>query len=197
MSEGLQIREGMRGVGEMKCKQCKQPIVNPRSTSQQVCSMSCAIEYSKIKAERKAANDAKQVKREYRAAKVKAKTRSDWMREAQAAFNAFIRARDEREPCISCGRHHTGQYHAGHYLTVGARPELRFNEQNVHKQCSACNNYLHGNLINYRIELIRRIGIDEVEALEACHDPMKYTIPQLQEIKTLYKTKLKNLIKNS
>lgn len=179
----------------MKCKNknCGKEIVNPRSTTQQVCGLSCAIEYSKIKAERKAANDAKQVKREYREAKVKAKTRSDWLRETQAAFNAFIRARDEREPCISCGRHHLGQYHAGHYLTVGARPELRFNEQNVHKQCSACNNYLHGNLINYRIELIKRIGIDEVEGLESCHDPMKYTIEDLQRIKKHYKQKLKEL----
>ena len=77
----------------------------------------------------------------------KLKSKAQWAREAQTAFNAFIRARDADLPCISCGRHHTGQYHAGHFLSVGACPELRFCESNVHKQCSACNNYLSGNIV--------------------------------------------------
>ena len=34
--------------------------------------------------------------------------------------------RDFDKPCVSCGNYHQGQWHAGHYLTVGARPELRF-----------------------------------------------------------------------
>ena len=179
-----------------KCKVCKVEFT-PSRPMQTVCGFDCGLAHARKLGVAKVKKAAQVERKAYREAKEKLKRRTDYMREAQAAFNAFIRARDEKEACISCGRHHLGQYHAGHYLTVGARPELRFNEQNVHKQCSACNNYLHGNLINYRIELIRRIGIDEVEALEACHDPMKYTIAELQKIKTLYKTKLKNLIKNS
>jgi hypothetical protein len=67
---------------------------------------------------------------------------SYFIKQAQHAFNEFIRYRDRDFPCISCGRHHDGQYHAGHFRTTGASPELRFDEDNCHKQCSACNNHL-------------------------------------------------------
>ena len=167
------------------CKTCKGRFTPFRSL-QVCCSNNCAVEYAQ-KARVKREN------REYREAKEKQKSRADWLREAQTAFNSFIRARDNSLPCISCGRHHDGQYHAGHYLTVGARPELRFNEQNVHKQCSVCNNHLHGNLINYRIELIKRIGMGEVDGLESCHDSIKYTVEQLKDLKAHYKAKIKEL----
>lgn len=122
-------------------------------------------------------------KRETRAAKQKLKSRGDWMKEAQIAFNRFIRARDVDLPCISCGRHHQGQYHAGHYRSVGANPELRFVLFNNNKQCSACNTHLSGNLINYRINLLDRVGADVIEWLEGPHEPKKYTIEELKEIK--------------
>ena len=51
--------------------------------------------------------------------KAKLKSRSEWLKEAQAVFNKFIRLRDKDQPCISCGRYHQGQYHAGHYRSVG------------------------------------------------------------------------------
>ena len=124
------------------------------------------------------------------------KSRSDWLREAQTSFNAFIRARDADLPCISCGRHHTGQYHAGHYLSVGARPELRFVEANVHKQCSACNNYLSGNIVLYRIALIEKIGQEMVDYLEGPHAAKKYTIEQLKAIKMNYAAWTKELKAN-
>jgi len=62
----------------------------------------------------------------HQARKEKVKTKGQHLRDAQSEFNKYIRLRDAKEPCISCGRFHTGQYHAGHYLTVGAKPELRF-----------------------------------------------------------------------
>ena len=124
------------------------------------------------------------------------KSRSQWLKEAQAEFNKFIRLRDAKEPCISCGRFHQGQYHAGHYLTVGAKPELRFEELNVHKQCAPCNNHLSGNLVNYRIALIDKIGLDKVEWLEGKHDPLKLTIEEIKAIKTKYRQKCKELQKS-
>jgi hypothetical protein len=64
--------------------------------------------------------------------------------QAQQAFNAYIRARDADLPCISCGETnppdlHGGQWDCGHFKTVGANPELRFEERNAHKQCKSCN----------------------------------------------------------
>ena len=34
----------------------------------------------------------------------KQKTRSQWLSEAQSAFNRYVRWRDRHEPCISCGK---------------------------------------------------------------------------------------------
>lgn len=115
-------------------------------------------------------------------------------KEAQKAFNAFIRARDNDLPCVSCGRHHIGQYHAGHYKSVGSSPELRFEEINNNKQCAPCNNHLSGNIENYRINLIKKIGLDKVEWLEGPHEPKKYTCAELKAIEVYYKEKIKKYL---
>ena len=171
------------------CKVCK-ATYEPQKMGQRVCSPECAL--SLAISERGKAEKVAKVK-ERRADKLKLKTRSDWMREAQSAFNAFIRWRDADLPCISCGRHHQGQYHAGHFLSVGARPELRFEETNVHKQCSACNNHLAGNIVLYRKALIDKIGSDGVDFLEGPHEAKKYTTDQLANVKTHYVRLLREL----
>ena len=94
---------------------------------------------------------------------------------------------------MSCGRFHEGQWHAGHYRTVGANPELRFEPLNVHRQCAPCNNHKSGDIVNYRIELVRRIGWERVEWLEGPHQPQRYTIEGLKELKAGYRAKIKEL----
>jgi hypothetical protein len=153
---------------------------------QSVCGLQCAV----IAAE---TAKAKQIRKEHSAAKQKMKSRADWLKEAQAAFNRYIRLRDHDKPCISCGRNHQGQWHAGHYRSVGACPELRFEESNVHKQCAPCNDHLSGNIVEYRRGLIERIGIARVEWLEGNHDPKKYTIEEIKAIKAEYTRKAKEL----
>jgi hypothetical protein len=137
------------------------------------------------------AEEAKKQVHELRKRREAIKPRAKWMREAQAAFNAWIRQRDKDLPCISCGRHHQGQWHAGHYLSTGARPELRFDERNVHKQCSACNTHLSGNLVLFRAGLIAKLGLESVEWLEGPHEPRKYTIEDLRQIRDDYRYGLK------
>lgn len=124
------------------------------------------------------------------------KSRGQWLKEAQTAVNAYVRERDADLPCVSCGRRHDGQYHAGHYRSVGSAPELRFETIQIWKQCAPCNNHLSGNLINYRTELIKRIGIDKVEWIEGKHAAKRYTIDQIKEIKAQYKLKLKEIKAN-
>ena len=119
--------------------------------------------------------------------------RSYWLKKAQASVNAYVRKRDELLPCISCQRHHTGQYHAGHYRSVGSAPELRFEVMQIHKQCAPCNTHLSGNLINYRINLIEKIGQDAVDWIEGPHEPKRYRIEDLKEIDREYRDKLKEL----
>ena len=171
------------------CKGCKTSF-DPYQPFQQVCSPPCALVVA-IKQREKAATTFK--RKQARETRVKLKTRREWLREAQAAINKWVRLRDDNLPCISCGRHHTGQYHAGHYLTTGSRPELRFNELNIHKQCAPCNNHLSGNLIMYRVGLIAKIGLADVESLEGPHPPSKWTIEQLKEIKVEYKRRVRGL----
>lgn len=163
------------------------------------CNIECMVEHGSIKGkqalERKLKADELGIKKrnlEFKK-KVKDNDKSAWVKKAQTAFNAFIRSRDEKNPCISCGRFHEGQYHAGHYRTVGGHGELRFDEDNCHKQCSVCNNHLSGNIAEYRINLINKIGLSKVEWLEGPHEPKKYTIDDLKGIYSTYKEKLKEL----
>lgn len=148
------------------------------------CSYECATSYAQKKS---LEARQKQERKENKAAKERIKTLAQLAKEAQTEFNKFIRERDKNLPCISCQRHHDGQYHAGHYKTVGAHPELRFNEDNCHKQCSVCNNHLSGNLVNYRENLIKKIGIKRVEKLESYNPPKKYTREELVALKEKYR----------
>ena len=79
-------------------------------------------------------------------------------------FRKFIRERDKDKRCISCGTGSPEQ--AGHFYSAGHYPSLEFNEDNVHGQCVHCNYYEHANLILYRINLVKKIGIERVEQLE-------------------------------
>ena len=179
-----------------KCQHCGEPF-NQRNSFQVTCSAFCAIEYTKDPDNRKKVIEkAQKDDRRETKAKLRRLGRSDRSKAekaAQTAFNKFIRERDKDLPCISCGRHHEGQYHAGHYKTRGAHKELALNELNCHKQCAPCNNHLSGNLVNYRINLIEKIGLDKVEWLEGPHEPKKYTVDELWNIERQYKQKLKEL----
>lgn len=168
-----------------KCKICGTEF-SPFKTTQVVCSIPCAITHGK-------ATQAKKARQETRQARQQLKTRQDWIKEAQQCFNKYIRLRDKDEPCISCGRHHQGQYHAGHFRTTAAAPQLRFNEDQVHKQCAPCNNHLSGNLLEYRKRLIQKIGAERVEVLENDSTIKRWTIEELQDIKRIYKNKCKEL----
>jgi hypothetical protein len=157
------------------------------------CSMEHLIEFTKSESGQKQIT--KQIRKEHREERIKVKRRGDYLREAQAAFNAYIRLRDYQDPCICCDRHHQGQYHAGHYISVGSRPNLRFDEMNVHKQSAPCNNHLSGNQAEYRKRLIKKIGEAEVLRLESDHEPKHYTIDDLKEIKAKYTAMAKELKK--
>ena len=165
-----------------KCKICKTSF-KKWSMTQKVCgSVECAEAYARQireKAERK----------ELRARKEKLKTRREWLNEAQREFNRYIRERDRNLPCISCGRFHLGSYDAGHYRSIGAAPQLRFDEDNCHKQCVPCNQHKSGNAIEFRRNLLRKIGHERVERLEAAYCLVKWTIDDARRIKSEYRAK--------
>lgn len=174
------------------CRVCRQPF-EPRLPMQVVCGIDCARSLAisvRGKAENQAATKQRKADRER---KEKIKTRSELAKEAQQAFNTWIRLRDAGRPCISCGRHHQGQMHAGHYLSVGARPELRYEPLNVWLQCAPCNTYLSGNAVLFRQALVREIGQDKVDWLEGQHPAKKYAADELKAIRDEYRAKAREL----
>ena len=161
------------------------------------CSMEHLIEYSRSAAGKKTVKKA--VRAEKKLAVEKLKTRSDYTKEAQVAFNAYVRERDNGRQCISCDTYLNqtgalgGSYDCGHYRSVGSAPHLRFNLNNAHGQCKKCNKYKSGNVADYRVKLLRKIGGARLEALECDQMPRKYTVSDLHRIKTIFTTKSKRL----
>ena len=176
------------------CRVCRAEF-QPVKPLQKVCGYACALTLAaadRAKAEKCAIVKDRKATKE---ALGRRKSRATWAREAQAAFNAFIRLRDADLPCISCGRFHQGQWHAGHYRSVGAAPELRFDVLNVHKQCAPCNTHLSGNITKYRAGLIDRMGVHVVEYLEGPHRLIGFDIDDFKEIKRFYASKARELRK--
>ncbi|NWA43822.1 recombination protein NinG [Pseudomonas reactans] len=183
------------GPRRKRCLNCR-VMFTPVRGSQAVCGeIECAIAHSKSEkgqaTARKALADVD--RREIKVRKEKLKTRADHAKDTQQAFNEWVRLRDADLPCVSCGRHHDGQYHAGHYRTVAANPAIRFEPLNVHKQCAPCNNHKSGDIVNYRIELVKRIGTEAVEWLEGPHEPKRYTVEQRKAMTAEYRAKTREL----
>ncbi|RTP45014.1 hypothetical protein EKN37_21075 [Enterobacter hormaechei] len=131
------------------------------------------------------------------------KSKSRWDKEAQSAFNRYIRIRDEGKECVSCGNPLLGKSNyltgsaidASHYRSRGAASHLKFNVFNVHSACTRCNRQLSGNAVEYRIRLIERIGLERVERLESDNEPRRFDIPYLQRIKSIFTRKARALEK--
>lgn len=188
---------------QRKCRHCKQ-MFQPTYCGQNTCSFECKVALGVFFAERSKAKREKAERiAEIASTKIlreKLKTKRDWIKEAQIAFNAYIRERDKNELCICCGQPlHSGetggQYDCGHYRSVGSAPHLRFDPRNAHAQRKQCNRWGAGRAVDYRIGLIARIGIEAVESLESDQEPKKYTIAELKAIKAHYVAKLKEMKK--
>jgi len=177
-----------------KCKFCKQPATQKFGLNY-FCDTECAYKQTKALQIKKIDKDASDRRKRDREKLKSLKTRSEWLKDAQAVFNKYIRLRDKGIPCISCGHPDDGsrQRHASHYKSVGGNPAIRFNPSNCHASCSICNNYLSGNLVPYRAALIQKIGLAEVEKLEGPQDVLKLTIPEIQALIAEYKAKIKQL----
>ena len=172
------------------CETCGKPFQQARSM-QAVCSPRCALRLPKVQAKREKAAD-----KEKREAQQKLPY---FIAKAQTAVNAYILARDAGNPCICCGRFSNGagavrggEWDAGHYRSRGAAPELRFDERNIHAQLKYCNRR-GWDVAGYRANLIGKIGLAEVEALEGPHPPRKWTIPALKALAAEYRAKARAL----
>lgn len=183
-----------------KCRveSCRASFV-PRRLGQAVCSPACALIDAPRHQERARKSLDQVERREIKVRKEVLKSRGDHMREAQQAFNAYIRARDQAAGhlCISSGKPldwSGNAVDAGHYRSVGSAPHLRFDERNCHAQSKQDNRFLSGNAVDYRIGLIARIGQAAVDELESDQSVKKYTVDELKEIKARYRAKTRELM---
>lgn len=184
-----------------KCRveTCRASFV-PSRLGQAVCSPACAI-LDAPKNQEKARKALAQVERKaITVRKEKLKSRGDHMREAQQAFNEYIRTRDQSAGhlCISSGKPldwSGNAVDAGHYRSVGSAPHLRFDERNCHAQSKQDNRFLSGNAVDYRIGLIARIGQEAVDVLESDQSVRKYTVDDIKAIKAEYRAKTRELKK--
>ena len=171
------------------CKVCKADF-NPMRSLQSVCGPRCAVKHSTLannRSREKARRDALRVRKD------RVKTRAEWAKEAQAAFNSYIRARDSLLPCISCGQSpNQGQRHASHYRSVAAASHIRYNCWNVHASCAQCNSMKSGNVVEYRIALVRKIGPGRVGALEHSNYQRTFEIDELKRIKRIFSRRAKH-----
>lgn len=186
------------------CKECKTRF-KPTRAFQPVCyEMACMVAYAeKIISAKRIKEKAAKLKQDralFKVRKEKLKTRSEYIKEAQVAFNAFVRARDAGKPCICCGHPLRagdvgGAYDCGHYRSVGSAPHLRFDERNAHAQRKQCNRYGAGRAVDYRIGLIARIGAAAVDELEADQQPRHWSVDDIKAIRDDYRRKTRELMR--
>ena len=127
----------------------------------------------------------------------KKKKLRDYKKEAWQWFSKYIRLRDAYDgfnKCCTCGKYAEWKYlQAGHFVP-GRGNAILFDERNCHLQCEHCNTYLSGSLIEYRKNLIKKIGIEEYENLESiAYETRKFTKQELKDLMQKYKLKCKEL----
>lgn len=157
----------------------------------------CALEQAIKDREKREAKERAKNRRELKKWKEDNRTIKGWCLEARRdGFNPFIRERDKDDGCIVCDSKDKAMYHAGHFMSVGSRPELQFHPDNAHKQCSGCNCSIASVSSKYRANLVKKIGLVRVEYLENYHAEFKLSIEEIKEIKAHFRDELKRLKAN-
>ncbi len=118
------------------------------------------------------------------------------------SFSKYIRLRDcllttgsfEYGECVSCDKTLPfSQLDAGHFIPK--RSGNYFSERGVNAQCRSCNRFHGGNQLEYRKEIIKRYGEGvDIELEKEARTIKKFSIVELEELRELYETKIKELL---
>lgn len=183
---------------QRRCKICRVKFT-PQFENHRWCCPEHGAEFALLELEKKKEKQRKAREKKERAAwrkrKAAVKPLKHWEDLTQRVVNDYIRERDHDLPCISCGTYVTVQWEAGHFRSRGAASHLRYNEDNIHKQCHRCNDELSSNAIPYRIALVEKIGSERVEALENNNKPHRFTLEELESIRRHYSALRRALVK--
>lgn len=110
-----------------------------------------------------------------RSAKKKEKTVSSLMKEADRLFSLKVRYGtncygsdgEEINQCFTCEKTFSAKkLQNGHYLSRFYKA-ARWDFDNARPQCMMCNMWKRGDLVVYRQNLVKEIGLERVEAVEA------------------------------
>jgi hypothetical protein len=168
-----------------KCKNCKEPFTQVNFNQQYCFTPACVGVWVDLENQKRWGKKKKEIKE-------KLQTVQELHKLAQVYFNSFIRNRDRDKGCISCDAPLGQKFDAGHYYSSGGHKVITYDEDNVHGQCVYCNQFLHGNLLNYQIGIQKRIGPEKLIELQVkAHQEKKYTRQELKEIIETYKQKAK------
>lgn len=173
------------------CKVCRQPFQVFRSL-QKICDGHECATVMVERAQAKAARVAARVDAELTRAKKEAiKGRQQWLKEAEAAVNRYVRLRDFHLGCVSCDKPATwdGRWNASHFRSVGAASAVRFHLWNIHKACVQCNKWKSGNLSEYEPRLRALIGGAKVDWLRTQNHLADYGIDYLKRLKRVFNRK--------
>jgi len=182
-----------------RCSNCRKKVPAAETFVSQFrafCSYECLKEFTSKNADKLRSSIRKQKRQEDAVRKENLKTRGQFIKEAQAAVNAYVRYRDRDRNCISCNRSLKseslgGGYDAGHMLSRGAHSHKRFRTDNIHGQCKHCNRYLSGSVDKFRVGLAWRYGQEYVDRVEAHWEGPSMTIEYIKRIKSVFTRKLK------
>jgi len=189
------IRSSLPVKKKLKPKRCRNCGASfaPISSMSKACSVPCAIALTETAKAKQAAKAKREEKKSIRVALEKTKTRGAHLKEAQAAFNAYVRERDYGLPCISCGipsrEAFGGAVDCGHYRSTGSAAHHRFNLKNCAAQCVKCNRYLGSNTVEMRKGMIEKFGLEAIEALEVDQSVRKFDIDYLTRLKRIFRKK--------
>ena len=181
-----------------KCKRCgeyHQADDGVKVPAGWFCSHDHAIEFAREKAgketERKLAKaraEDKQVARIDASVHRKRKlevNRTQHLDRLQKLVNQWVlHVRDANEPCCTCGTaKHDIKYDAGHFISRGSSPELRFEITNIHRQCSVnCNGHKSGARAEYIEFILAKYGQEHYDWLCGPHNKLKEQLPDADAI---------------
>lgn len=193
----------MRKPSRRKCKVCGEKFIPQYDNIRWCCPAHGAIYALELRAKEKIKAEAKRIKAQKEAEKEgrrshaerrrAVKPLSHWLQMTQRAVNDWRRTMllTAGHGCISCGAKTAFAWHAGHYRTTAAAPQLRFNPENIWLQCSACNVHKSGNIEAYRAALVELIGEEKVQKLESNNETHRYTREELDGIRAEARAKLR------
>ena len=179
------------------CKECRGRFT-PWSTTQIACSGKCAVAFQRkkdiAKAEKQKVIEGKLSRKQQKKDLFRIKSYAAKLDSIQKDFNTLRRMQEFKyfaenglEPvCMSCGNPlGNDQWANGHYKSVGARKDLRFDLLNSHLQHNiSCNKFKSGDIEGYNRGLDIRYGeakANEIrEYLEVRKETVKYSDDEIK-----------------